>query len=444
MTGARVPFSLPLTAYQRLTGASAPLLRGLLERRLARGKEDAGRIGERRGEPGRARPPGPLVWIHAVSVGEAVSVLPVIAALRARDPGTVILFTTGTTTSAGLVAERLKDAGVIHQFIPVDHPAWVARFLDHWRPDLGLLVESELWPNLLLGAEARKIPLVLLNARLSERSYEGWRLASATIKRLLSVFSLCLAQDRASAERLRALGARTVHMLGNLKFAAMPLPEVPDLRLDFSRALGARPRWLAASIHPGEDVVIAKAHLALCARLPDVVTIVVPRHPERGPAIAETFITQGLVTRRRAAGDTPDEACEIYIADTLGELGTFARLTQTVFMGGSLIPHGGQNPLEPARLGCAIVAGPHTDNFAEIYDQLEAAKALLRAKDAATLADAVALLLTDAQRRETSGGLAQRIATSAADVLPQILAALAPFLPGAAPPTEADVADARA
>ena len=420
---------LPLQLYQGLTAYSAPLLRRLLARRLANGKETRDRVAEKRGETERPRPAGGLVWIHAVSVGETMSILPVIAQLLARDRALHILLTTSTLTSARLVAERVQDARLIHQFAPIDHPKWVMQFLDHWRPDLGLIVESEFWPNLLLGAEARRIPLVLLNARLSQKSYLAWVRAPASIARLLSVFSLCLAQDRVTAERLHALNAPHVQSFGNLKFAGSPLPDQPELAEALTRTLGRRPRWLAASIHPGEDAFIADAHLALRERLPGLVTIVVPRHPERGSAIAETFTAKGLTTRRRAAGDLPITPCDIYVADTLGELGTYCRRAPVVLMGGSLIPHGGQNPLEPARLGCAVLAGPYTDNFAEIYRQLESADALTRVADAHGLAEGVAQLLTQTERWADQSRRAKQIATAAADVLPQVIAALSPFLP---------------
>jgi 3-deoxy-D-manno-octulosonic-acid transferase len=438
------PASLRL--YRLLTGLSAPALEALLRRRLKRGKEDPARIKERRGEASLERPPGFLVWIHAVSVGEANSALPLIEALLAHRPALAVLLTTGTLSSAQLMAERLP-ASVLHQFAPLDHPRWVRRFLDHWRPDLGLIIESELWPNLILAAEAQECPLILMNARISAGTTARWLRFPGGIRRLLRAFTLCLAQDWDNAARLYALGAAHVEMQGNLKFAGKPLPDQPAPRAAFEAALGSRPCWLAASTHPGEEELIAEAHALLRRQRPDLVTLIAPRHPGRGDAIAASLAARGLTVARRAQNDGIGAGTEIYLADTLGELGLFYRLARIVFLGGTLVPIGGQNPLEPIRLGCAVIHGPHTGNFADIFLRLDQGAASERVETPQMLALAAGRLLDDDRLRRIRADAASRVAAEETDVLTRVLARLKPFLPRDEPGslgTEAPADHARA
>jgi 3-deoxy-D-manno-octulosonic-acid transferase len=408
-----------LALYRALTDAGLPLIRLALARRMRRGREDPARFAERMGESSRPRPAGPLVWIHAASVGEALSTLPLVDRLLAGDKRAVLV-TTGTVTSARLLAERLPP-GAIHQYVPVDRAAWVTRFLDHWRPDLVLWMESEFWPNMLGGIARRRIPAVLVNARLSPRSTARWRRVPGIIRRLLATFTLCLAQSEGDAAALRALGATNVRMPGNLKFAAAPLPcdegELARLRA----SLGARPCWLAASTHAGEEEMVA------AARRNGALTIVVPRHPQRGPEIAAGLRARGLRVALRSAGAAPDGE-DVYVADTMGELGLFFRLAPVVFMGGSLVPHGGQNLLEPARLGSAMLHGPHMTNFRDITREMDEAGGALEVRDAAGLGEAVAALLADPARRARMTDAAARIAAGKARVLDEIMAAIAPYL----------------
>jgi 3-deoxy-D-manno-octulosonic-acid transferase len=337
----------------------------VLRRRVKRGKEDAERISERTGVPSRARPEGTLVWIHGASVGESLAVLPLVTALLEK-PNRHVLVTTGTVTSAKLMAERLP-ARAIHQYVPIDSGDSVRRFLEHWRPDLALFVESELWPNLILETRQRGVPLALVNARLSARSFRGWRYAPRLARRILWSFDACLAQDAGIAGRLTSLGAREVRISGSLKADAPPLP-VDDAALAAFRAkLGGRPVFLAASTHPGEDALILEAARGIIATRPDVLTLIAPRHPKRGPEIEALALARGLSVSRRAAGALPEPAHQVYVADTLGEMGLFYRAAPFAFLGGSLVPHGGQNPLEPARLETAILSGPHIENFEEIF-----------------------------------------------------------------------------
>ncbi|MGE5477033.1 MAG: 3-deoxy-D-manno-octulosonic acid transferase [Bacteroidales bacterium] len=410
--------------YRALTVLGGPLIGLYLKRRMARGKEDPARFGERLGRPALPRPEGRLVWLHAASVGESLSLLPLVERLVAR-PGWHVLMTTGTVTSARLMAERLP-AGAVHQYVPVDRPAYARAFLDHWRPDLVLWAESDFWPNLLEAIRRRKLPLVLVQGRISPRSFAGWQRARGFIGRMLSGFTLCLGQTRGDARRLAALGARKVDCLGNLKMAVPPLP-ADDAALECLRAaVGGRPLWLAASTHAGEEALAARVHQTLAGRFPGLLTIIVPRHPERGGAIATELAAAGLSVGLRSAGAMPDG--DAYVADTMGELGLFYRLAPVVFVGKSLIASGGQNPFEPARLGAAVLFGPHMDNFPDMAPAMVAAGAATQVADEAALTEAVAALLADpallAARRADAGAWAE----GEAGVLDAVVGALSPLL----------------
>jgi 3-deoxy-D-manno-octulosonic-acid transferase len=364
----RDPFTL--AAYRYATATLTPALPLFLRGRASRGKEDLSRANERLGRPTRARPDGELIWVHGASVGESLASLPVINALMERGHKN-FLVTTGTVTSAELMAERLPT-GAFHQFLPLDTAPATSRFLDHWRPAAGLFIDSDLWPNLLMAAKARAIPLALINARISERSFGGWRRAPKTVRSLLSAFEVCLAQDEAIAERLHILGATHVQTVGSLKADAPALPADPQRLAALKEAVGARRLLLASQTHPGEDETVLPAHDALRRRFDDLLTIIVPRHRERGADIAALCGTRKA--RRRSLGELPDSKTAVYVADTMGELGLFYRLAPFAFIGGSLVPHGGQNPLEAARLHCAVMAGLHTFNFDSAYKAIFAAQ----------------------------------------------------------------------
>ncbi len=432
-----------LAFYRTATGLGGPLIRLYLARRRARGKEDPERFGERLGIAARPREDGRLVWMHAASVGEAISLLPLIARLRQRWPGHAVLLTTATVTSARVMAERLPE-GAIHQYAPVDRMPYVRRFLDHWRPDLAVWAESEFWPNMVSETARRGIPMVLVQGRISSRSFAGWMRHRRLIKRLLGGFVLCLGQSETDAERLRALGARRAAYRGNLKYAAAALPAREDAVAALRETLGARPRWLAASTHPGEEEIAGAVHRRLRDRRRDLLTIIVPRHPERGPAIATVLGGSGLSVARRAAGEPVTAETEAYIADTIGELGLFYRLAPIAFIGKSLAAEGGQNPLEAAQLGCAIVHGPHMANFADIASHLGEAGASLRVTDAEELAAAVSRLLGDEAERTRRAAAARAVASAEAGVLDAVVDALAPFMDAGVAPDVAEAADASA
>jgi 3-deoxy-D-manno-octulosonic-acid transferase len=413
--------------YGAVARVGEPLIRLFLKRRLKRGREDATRFDERFGIASLPRPDGALVWMHAASIGEAFSVLRLIARITESPAKPHVLVTTGTVSSARLLAGRLPPRA-FHQYVPVDHPEWVGRFLDHWRPNAALLVESEFWPTLMTETRRRGIPMALVNARISNRSFRGWQRFPNVIRPLLESFEIALAQDGETAERLVALGARNVAMPGNLKFAAGPLAADPNELRTMGRLLGERPRWLAASTHEGEEIVAGRAHLLLRERFADIVTMIAPRHPHRGEAIAKSLEALGLVVSRRALGDTIGPATDVYLADTLGELGLFYRLASVVFVGGSLIPRGGQNPLEPARLGAAVLFGPNMDNFTVVAQEMETAGAAFTVKDEAGLDDTVSHLLTDRDARDKAASAGFAIATGKEGILDGVMAHLDPIL----------------
>ena len=416
---------LPLRSYRLLSMAAAPLASLLLAYRLKRGKEHARRLPERRGESVIPRPDGPLVWLHGASVGELTAMLPLIERIRQRD--VTVLVTSGTVTSAG-VAERRLPPDVIHQFAPVDVPAFVARFLDHWRPSLALFVESDLWPNLIMASSARDIPLILVNGRLSERSFRRWRMASHSIRNLLRRFDLCLAQSAADAARLQSLGAPRIATTGNLKLD-VPAPPVDHDKLRAVKvAIGLRPVIAAASTHPGEETAMADAHRRLKSSFPRLLTLVAPRHPQRGPGIADIARNAGLNTALRSRDQLPDADTDIYIADTLGELGLVYRVAPIVFIGGSLVSHGGQNPVEAAKLGAAILHGPHVFNFAEIYGALDKAGGAEEVSDAGKLAQRIDAWLKDPVERRKVADTSLTALSTLVGALDRTVAALDPYL----------------
>lgn len=413
-----------LYLWSGLTTLAAPGLRWALTRRARRGKEIAGRLAERRGLAVLPRPAGKLIWLHAASVGETVSLLPLLRALPEHNN---VIFTTGTVTSARLLDERLPALGlaprVLHQFAPLDVPHWVRRFLDHWRPDAVVFVESEIWPNMLAQCTRRRLPLVLVQGRMSPRSLRAWQRVPGFARRLIGSFDRIYAQSEADAARFRLLGGGAVSAPGNLKFHADPLPHDPAALAALQAGLAGRPLWLAASTHKGEEEAIARIHRQLAPAFPGLLTIIVPRHPGRGAELAVQLRAPDLAVRRRSLGEPPP-AEGIWLADTLGELGLFYRLSPIAFIGKSLGngAAGGQNPLEPAMLGCAIATGPATGNFTDAVALLRDAGALTVTASEAGLAAWVAGLLRD-PCRISAFGQAARAALGRDHDLPGALAA---------------------
>jgi 3-deoxy-D-manno-octulosonic-acid transferase len=419
------PLPMTLRAYQAVSAAALPLARVAVARRLKQGKEDPARVDERRGISAAVRPDGPLVWIHGASVGEVLAAAALVERLRAL--GLRILLTSGTVTSAEIAARRFPP-DIIHQYIPYDLPRYVLRFLDHWQPSLALFVESDLWPNLILAGSARRLPMVLINARMSQRSFPRWRRMPTTIGALLGAFDLCLAQSDSDAGRFSALGGRNVVTTGNLKLD-VPAPPADDARLQRLMAVTrGRPVIVAASTHPGEEEVLIEVHRELASHFSGLLTVIVPRHPSRGEAIAGVIAASGLKAARRSREELPTAAADIYVADTMGEMGLFYRLAPVVFMGGSLIEHGGQNPIEAVKLGAAIVHGPHVFNFTDVYDALDAAGGAWRADSSETLARQIGQWLAHPAARRSSVDAATHVLERLGGALDRTLAALEPYL----------------
>jgi 3-deoxy-D-manno-octulosonic-acid transferase len=420
----RLPLALRCYRFASLVMAP-PMASRLLAWRLKRGKENPARLAERYGRASLPRPTGPLIWLHGASVGEMFAVIPLIERLRAMN--FAVLVTSGTVTSAALAEQRLP-AGAVHQFIPLDAPRFVGRFLDHWRPDLALFVESDLWPNLILACGDRAIPLILLNGRVSERSFSRWRLVPGVIAALLRRFDLCLTQSSADTQRYTHLGAPRVSGVGNLKLdVPAPLVDQPTLR-KLKSIIEVRNVVAAASTHAGEETAIIAAHRRLRAKYPSLLTVIAPRHPERGSSIADIAKVAGLSVALRSRGELPKPDVDIFIADTLGELGLIYRLAPVVFMGGSLASHGGQNPIEAIRLGAAVVHGPHVWNFAEIYATLDAAHGAELIADEEALTACLAGWLANPAARKAVADAAMGTVRQLSGALERTLAALEPYL----------------
>jgi 3-deoxy-D-manno-octulosonic-acid transferase len=385
--------TLPLALYRAATGLLEPLAPAVLRSRAGQGKEAPARLGERLGRATAARPDAPLIWLHGVSVGESLSLLPLVESFRRHFPKSALLVTSGTVTAAEVLARRLPD-GVIHQYAPIDTPRAVARFLDHWRPDAGLLVESELWPNLIGQAKTRGVRLFLLSARMTDASAAGWARAPASARSLLSAFDLVMAQDAATEERLRRLGATLGPRL-NLKLVGAPPAVDRRAAAALRKRIGGRRVVLAVSTHAGEEPIVARAFREAVSGGPPALLIVAVRHPERGAAVAAELASAGFTVARRSAGEAPGADTTAYVADTLGELGLFLSVADIAVMGGSFLPGiGGHNPMEPAQLGVPVVTGPHHFNAAEVYAEMFARVAAVEAADASALARHLRGLLT--------------------------------------------------
>ena len=421
---------LSLALYRAATLAATPFAGALLSLRLNRGKEDPDRVDERRGLPGLARPEGPLVWLHGASVGETLSLLPLIE--RLTQGGLNALVTSGTLTSARLMASRLPPRA-LHQFVPLDAPAFFRRFFAHWRPDLGLIAESEIWPNMIVEAVRAEAPLAMVNARMSERSFRRWERSPDLARALIGRFDVALAQSAADAERFLRLGARAAPVIGNMKYDAPPPPADHRELAELSGLVAGRRLWVAASTHAGEERAAAEAHLKLRAAYPDRLTLIAPRHPERGEEIAQELAELGLACRLRSRGERPERDCAVYICDTIGELGLFYRLAGIVFVGKSLFSGGGQNPIEPAKLASAILHGPQVGNFADVYAPLDAEGGAMTARDADELAQALAALFSDAGRLRAMARVAAEVVERRGGAVERALAALSAHLSALAP-----------
>ena len=419
-----------LVAYRLLTRLVEPLAPRLLDARVKQGKEDAVRVDERLGIAGVVRPPGDLVWLHGVSVGETLSMLPLVERIRKGRPDLTILVTSGTVTSATLLAQRLPP-GVLHQFAPVDGPGAVGHFLDHWKPALGILVESELWPNLITVASGRGIKLALVSARITEKTAQGWARFPGAARHILTRLNLIMAQDAATSDAIKGLGGRHDGLV-NLKLSGGALPHDTGAFSTLSAAIGDRSVVVAASTHTDEEIAIVRT---LDGLTQPICLVLVPRHPERGAEIA-TALTRdgyGFAMRSRGSPLTPDT--DIYLADTLGELGLFLRLADVVVMGGSFAHAlgrptvGGHNPLEPARLAKPIVSGDDSQNWEAVTAELRAAGGLIVVPSPDSLPGVIAPLLADPNAARAMGERARRAAADAGSGLERLWQNLQPLLP---------------
>lgn len=428
MTGGIAPGSHPrLTGLLRAYLAATTLAPGLLRRLARKGHATQGadpdRLSERFGQASAPRPEGGLIWINAASVGEVASSLDLARELEAAT-GARLLFTTTTATGAETLARRLPRA--IHQFQPIDTPAAVRAFLNHWRPDLALFMENDIWPRLMIETAQRHIPIAVINARASRTRTRAPRAVAA----LLGRAALISTQDAATAAQMRALGLDPARILdtGDLKAAATPLPADSAPLEALGAAIGARPVWLAASTHPGDEGAVIAAQRAAGLAHPNLLLILVPRHPQRGAELAGQIAAAGLRMARRSSGEMPDTETQVYLADTLGEMGLFYRLSPLAFLGGSFGPEGGHNPYEPAALGAAVLHGPGVANFAKAYDGMRHAGAAAVVADADDLGQQVATLIGSA-RLDRMRAAARSLSRDGTQARQDLLARLLPLLP---------------
>ncbi|EFL88573.1 3-deoxy-D-manno-octulosonic acid transferase [Ahrensia sp. R2A130] len=417
-----------LRLYRGVGSALYPFAGPFLRARARRGKEDRDRRAERYGYAAWERPAGPLVWLHAASVGEALAIMPLIERLDTFSINVVL--TTGTVTSAEIASAKLPK-GVIHQYVPLDMKRAAGRFLDHWMPDLAIFAESELWPTTMTELQARKIPQVLVNARVSDRSNTRWskrpRLARAIFSKLSAVF----AQSTVDADRFRALGTANVSVMGNLKLDTSPPAYDAAAVAVLKQQIGDRPVWVAVSTHDGEEQTVARVHRALLKHLPDLLTVIVPRHPDRGDALSSMLAAENLSCARRSKDEeiVPDTA--ILLGDTIGEMGLYLALARVAFMGKSLSEtggQGGQNPIEPVMAGLAVLSGRYVQNFRDTYQALVDAGGVKLVRDEAMLASHVAYLLQHDEVVQTMQQSGQKAVTSLAGALDKCVAGLDPYI----------------
>lgn len=377
--------------YKTLMTLAFPLIKATyIKKRRRIGKEHPTRFNERLGLYKHPRPEGKLYWLHGASVGEAVSMLPLIDRLLKENPDLSILVTTGTLTSAEIMAKRLPERA-FHQFIPFDVPKFARRLIKHFKPDAVLWFESELWPSLLSEVHKAKIPLILVNGRISDKSFKNWHYCRRFAKELLGCFDLCLGQSEQDRKRLQFLGAKKVDCFGNLKYAGVPLPADETKLAELKAAIGGRRVFFISSTHHNEEEQLANHFERLREVVRDVFIIIAPRHPERGKTVAEMLQRKGFNVALRSAGELIMPQTDVYVADTIGEMGLWYALAAISFVGGSLIPHGGQNFMEPARDKNAVIVGPYMHNFVEMMARAQAAGAVWQV---ASVADVIEEVIT--------------------------------------------------
>lgn len=408
--------------YNTLVRVLYPIaIRRYINKRKKIGKEDLKRFNERVGRPNKERPAGRLVWLHGASVGESISMLPLINKLLEIYPDIHVMVTTGTTTSAEVMAKRLPERA-FHQYLPIDNPVFTTRFVRYWQPTIALWFESEFWPAMLSSIKRKNIPLILINGRISNKSFKRWQQFEFIIKELLGCFTACLGQSEEDAYRLRLLGAKDAMCLGNLKYAGLPIPVDKEKKDEILKQIGDRPLWLVSSTHNDEEFKIGRFLKELQAKHSRLLTLIAPRHPNRGIEIKEKLQKDyGLKIALRSANETISEDTDVYIADTIGEMGIWYEIAPIVFVGGSLVPHGGQNFMEPSRCRDAVIVGPHMHNFTDAMNRARHADGVIQVNDVLELIDIADQLLTNKELLEAKRSLAYNWATGEAKVLDGIV-----------------------
>ena len=408
--------------YNNLVRVLYPIaIRRYIEKRKKLGKEDIKRFNERVGRPTKERPQGRLIWLHGASVGESISMLPLINRLLELYPDIHIMVTTGTTTSAEVMAKRLPERA-FHQYLPIDNPTFAVRFLRHWQPTIALWFESEFWPAMLSMIKRKNIPLILINGRISNKSFKRWQQFDYIIKEIMDCFTACLGQSEEDAYRLRILGAKDAMCLGNIKYAGLPIPVDAQKKKEMLEQINGRPVWLASSTHNDEEFKIARFLTDLKSKHPSLLTIIAPRHPNRGVEIRDKIEKDyQLKTALRSANEPITPQTDVYIADTIGEMGLWYEISPIVFVGGSLIPHGGQNFMEPSRCRDAVIVGPHMHNFTDAMNRAKHADGIIQVNDIIELTEMVDQLLSNKELLEAKRSLAYNWATSEAKVLDGIV-----------------------
>ncbi|OUD08717.1 hypothetical protein BVC71_12370 [Marivivens niveibacter] len=383
--------------YLALTHVLSPIYGRVMDRRADQGKEDKQRLGERFGYAGRSRPEGRLIWFHAASVGESLSLEPVIKEILAEWDDVSVLVTSGTLTSAKVLAETLP-AKAFHQFAPIDTPSAMRRFLKHWKPDLAIWTESEIWPRMIVETHRAKVPMALINARVSDKTARQWQKFPRSIASLLNLFDIVLTQEEPVAETIRAIGVTKARAIGSTKQDAAPLPVDADVLNAIQHSIGDRDVWLAASTHQTEEEHVVSAQQFLGQGAPFL--IVAPRHPERGDEVTEMFRAAGFAVAQRSKSEPIDDDVQVYVADTVGEMGLWYRIAKYSFVGGSLAPVGGHNPFEPVALGSAVISGTKVFNFDAVYERLDRAHGYVSIADPSELGYAVQALINNPDERD--------------------------------------------
>ncbi len=414
--------------YKTLTNLSEPLFKHHIDKRLAKGKEDAERLNERFGQPQKVRPDGKLIWLHAASVGESIALLSLINKLSDKYSDAHLMLTTGTVTSANIIKDRLPK-NAFHQYLPVDVPKWTESFLDHWHPDIIIWSESDFWPNILSGAHKRKIPAVLLNAIISEEAFSKWNLfAKGFIKDILNTFDICLTQDNDEAERFIKLGAKNVKNSGNLKYAAKILPYKEDNLKSLKEAINGRPCILWASTHDPEEVIASEIHTNLIKEFPDLLTIILPRHPDRKENILKDIAKAGLTVSCRSEGKLPRKNDAIYLADTFGETGLFYKLKPLFVNGGTFENTGGHNIIEPSLFGCPIFYGPNMSTCLSIHKEFTEHSASIQASSKEHMQEILLEALRNPKEANLRGEKAKILAQEKTQVLEKVMSDINPFI----------------